>query len=294
MFSVDGMSLNDKIDKAVYEALDHLENTVKLEIYEATTHRTLIVNGWDINTDTLKAVAKYLVGLRASALDVALNICTVLFDDTPDGKLDILNSVNEIVGENNSSLSTIQIRDERNPWLAEGLWHLCMFLSKKIKECHPCGDIIAIGPVHVKAKDHGLDGIVLYEDEGEIGLTLIESKAYKDDPNRAINKALKFFKEIDNEKHATRIRQDVSNIRRSLPYEKQRNIVGTFWNRKRTYIPNPHYDSSISIDWTNKRDSFRSLNLTRDNIIIMPNIINNFDDFFNEISQEMREFTRGL
>jgi len=74
----------------------------------------------------------------------------------------------------------------------------------------------------------------------------------------------------------------------------QRSIVGAFWNRKRTYIPNPHYDSSINIDWTNNRDSFKSLKLTRDNIIIMPNIITGFDRFFNDISSEMREFTRGL
>lgn len=294
MSSVGQMSLNDKIDKGVFEAIDHLKKSIKLEIYEATTHRTLLVKGWDNDNDTLKAVAKYLVGLRAAALDAALNICSILFDNSPAGKLDILNSVYEIVGKKTDSLTATQIRDERNPWLAEGLWHLCMFLSKEIKECHPCGDIIAIGPVHVKAKDHGLDGIVLYEHSGEIGLSLIESKAYKDDPNRAINKALKFFKEIDSEKHATRIRQDVSNIRKCLPPDMQRSIVGAFWNRKRTYIPNPHYDSSINIDWTNNRDSFKSLKLTRDNIIIMPNIITGFDRFFNDISSEMREFTRGL
>lgn len=294
MVNVSEMSLNEKIENAVKESIEHLQKVIKYETYDANTHRALIVNGWDSDQDSLQAVAKYLVGLRATAMDVALNICSVLFDDTPEGKIDILNSVFEIVGENNDALTDIQIRDERNPWLAEGLWHLCMFLSKEIKECHPSGEIIALGPVHVKAKDHGLDGIVLYEKANNIGLSLIESKAYKDDPNRAINKALGFFKEIDNEKHSTRIRQDISNIRRSLPIEIQDKVVGTFWRRERTYIPNPHYDSSTSMDWTNGRKSFESLLIGRDNIIIMPNIITNFDSFFNEISNKMRDFARSL
>lgn len=294
MVNVSELSLNEKIEKAVKEAIEHLKNGVKYEIYEANTHRALIVKGWDNDQSSLNAVAKYLVGLRATAVDVALNVCSVLFDDTPEGKIDILNSVYEIVGEKSDSLTDIQIRDERNPWLAEGLWHLCMFLSKELKECHPSGEIIALGPVHVKAKDHGLDGIVLYEDSENIGLSLIESKAYKDDPNRAINKALGFFKEIDNEKHSTRIRQDISNIRSSLPLEIQRKVVGTFWNRERTYIPNPHYDSSIVMDWTNERKSFTSLLIPREKIIIMPNIISNFDSFFNDISSEMRNFAGSL
>ncbi|MFS0824761.1 hypothetical protein [Bacillus sp. 1P02SD] len=228
MPNISEITLNKKIENAVKESIEHLKKIMNYETFEATTHKAIIVTGWDSDKDCLKAVAKYLVGLRATALDVALNICSVLFDDTPDGKLDILNSVYEIVGETNDSLKDIQIRDERNPWIAEGLWHLCMFLSKDLKECHPSGEIIALGPVHVKAKDHGLDGLVIYEKADNIGLSLIESKAYKDDPNRAINKALGFFKEIDSEKHSTRIRQDISNIRRSLPLEIQDKVVGTF------------------------------------------------------------------
>ncbi|WP_129691318.1 hypothetical protein [Gottfriedia acidiceleris] len=294
MTTVDDLTLNEKINKAIMEAIEHLKEHITFELYEATTHKAILTNGWNNNIDTIKSIAKYLVSIRASALDTALNICSFLLDDTPEGRLDILTSVFEIVGENPNSLTETQIVDERNPWLAEGLWHLCMFLSKEIKDIHPNGDIIAIGPVHVKAKDHGLDGIALYENNSEIGLTLIESKAYKNDPNRAINKALGFFKEIDNENHTTRIRQDVNNLRSSLPFEKQRNISGAFWKRKRTYIPNPHYDSSISINWSRKRTSFNSLLLSRENIIIMPNIIAGFDDFFTAISNEMRNFARSL
>ncbi len=287
-------SLNQKIDIAVEEAVEYLKSHVTLEEYDSSTHRTLVVSGWNDNENTLRSIGHYLVGLRASALDVALNICSVLFDDTPEGKLDILNSVYELVGENENSLTDIKIRDERNPWLAEAIWHLCMFIAKERTELHPNGNIIAIGPVHVKAKDHGLDGLVIYESEEQIGISLIESKAYKDDPNRAIRKALKFFQEIDGEEHTTRIRQDVSNIRSVLPREKQRYIVGTFWRQIRTYIPNPHYDSSVEIDWSKNRDAFTSLELTKDNIIIMPNIVNDFERFFNEVSEEMRKFVRGL
>ena len=294
MVTTGGMSLNEKIEQGVHEAVELLKSKIELETLESSTHRALIVKGWNKDEATINAIAKYLVGLRASALDVALNICSILLDDTLEGKIDLESSINEIVGATDKSLTSIQIRDERNPWLAEGIWHLCMYLSVEIKDCHPCGDIIAIGPVHVKAKDHGLDGIVLYECADDIGLTLIESKAYKDDPNRAIQKALKFFKEIDSEKHTTRIRQDVSNLRNALSYDKQRNIRGAFWKRNRTYIPNPHYDSSIEIDWTNKRESFKDLKIARDNIIIMPNIIDEFEAFFNKVSKEMREYSRSL
>lgn len=294
MDSIEDISLNEKVEVAIHEAVKHLRDIIEVESLESDSHNAIIIKGWNIDHESQRAIAKYFIGLRAAALDVALRVSAYLIDDTPIGKLNLISSIDEIVGRDSSSLSDIQIRDERNPWLAESLWHLCMFLANDIKDCHPCGDVKAIGPVHVKAKDHGLDGIVLYEKDNKLGLTLIETKAYKDAPNRAIGKAVEFFTAIDNGTHDTRIRQDVSNLRYGLPLEIQKKISGTFWDKNRSYIANPHYDSATSVDWKRNRTPLTRLAVGKENIIIMPNIIEGFEGFFDGVANEMRSIVRGF
>ena len=126
---------------------------------------------------------------------------------------------------------------------------------------------------------------------------MIESKAYKDNIDGAISKAVGFFREVnEGKKHAVRIRQTVQIMRSSLPEDKQAQVPNSFWKRARAYLPNPHYDASCRVDWTNSRPSFRTLRLDGVNIdiVVMPHIINEFDNFFNEIAGEMRAFARSL
>jgi hypothetical protein len=297
-----GMSLPEQIEDAMRNAIQDLTVVLEWEVLDAPTHRTVIVIGWNRDDSTRQAIAHYLVGLRACAIDAALNIRAEL-EDSEEDRIEVLGNVIAIVGEDNAEDTEEQKRRkiyERNPWIAEGIWHLCMIIAaKQRREIHLPGAIIALNYAHPIAKDHGLDVAAIYEigDKDLFGLSFIESKAYKDNIDGAISKAVGFFREInEGKKHALRIRQTVQIMRSSLPGDKQAQIPNSFWKRTRAYLPNPHYDASCRVDWTNSRPSFDTLRLDGVNtdIIVMPHIINEFANFFDEIADEMRAFARSL
>ena len=159
---------------------------------------------------------------------------------------------------------------------------------------HPPGKIIALDPVHIAAKDHGFDLIAIYESQRFFGLSIVETKAYLDRPNQAINDAVAFYREIDSEQHTLRIRQNVGNMRAALPKTKQNLISPSFWKQIRSYIPNPHYDAKKSMCWTNCRPSFKELIPDKNHIIVMPHIIKWFATFFDSVAAEMRKFAKSL
>lgn len=288
------MSLPNDINEAMENSIELLSNSMRYKVLEADTHRTIIVTCWNDNAQNRKAVARYLVGLRACAIDAALNIRARL-EDTPEDRSEIIQSVLDVVGRSNTELTSDQKQRERNPWIAEGIWHLCMAIAKRQPGIHPMGDIIALNPVHVASKDRGLDVVAIYRGEDAVsGLSLIECKAYKDDPNGAISDAVALFRKVDKGKYATRIRQAVQVMRASLPADTQATISPSFWKRKRSYIPNPHYDESHKIDWSGTRPSFSGLEPDRANILVMPHIICGFDEFFDNIADEMRSFAGSL
>ncbi len=287
------MSLPVIIEVAMEDAIDFFVRSLRCDFCEADTHDTLIILGWNDNEESRRSIARYLVGLRALAIDAALTIRSQL-EDTPDDRLEIARNVYAIVGKNNFELTDEQIRSERNPWISEGIWHLCMVVASRRQELHPIGSILSVDYAHVASKDHGFDVLAMYEDIDTLfGLTIVESKAYKDDPNGAIANSVEFYREIDCGEHDLQLRQSVQIMRTALPLSVQEKISGSFWKRKRSYIPNPHYDKINNVNWRNSRPSFRSLVPKKPNIIIMPHIIKDFDIFFDLISDEMRYFVKG-
>lgn len=287
------MTLSKRIDDSMKLAIDCLQKSLRFSISESDTHRTLTILGMNDSDDTRQAIANYLVGLRACAIDAALSIKSQL-ENTSKDRLEVIQNVLAIVGNDNSELTENQKQDDRNPWIAEGIWHLCMVIAARRADFHPVGSVISVDYAHIASKDHGLDGLVMYENNNLFGLSIIESKAYRDDPNRAINNAVGFYQEIDRGNHDLRVRQSVQVMRTALPQDKQSRISGSFWKRERSYLPNPHYDASINMEWTNPRPSFRNLSLSRQNLIIMPHIIFGFDNFFDQIANAMRAFVKSL
>jgi len=294
------MGLAEQVELAMREAIEYLADALAWETLEAPTHRSMIVTGWNRNETTRRAIACYLVGLRACAMDAALRIKADL-EDTEADRIEVFDNVIAIVGEDN----TEDIEDkkrrktcERNPWIAEGIWHLCLALARyRQSELHPPGTILALNYAHVITKDHGLDVAAIYEGEDLIGLSLVESKAHKDDVNAAISEAVRYFREVNEGKeHAVRIRQTVQIMRASLAPEINKQISSSFWKRTRAYLPNPHYEASLAVDWTNSRPSLPTLMVDGENIeiVVMPHPVEEFDQFFDQIAEEMRAFARSL
>jgi hypothetical protein len=152
---------------------------------------------------------------------------------------------------------------------------------------HPHGPIVALDLPHIAAKDHGFDVVGIYRRSTAYGVSFVESKAYENDPNGAINDAVAFYQEIESGKYDARARQVVASMRDSLAADEQGAISASLWKDERVYLPNPHYDASTAMDWTNTRPSFKGLAVPTDRIVIMPHAIQQFPKFFDDVADAM-------
>jgi hypothetical protein len=282
------------LENTVAEAIVLLQQKLRSIPDTAATHQVLIIEGFGDGADTIAAAAAYLVGLLASTITRTLLVRASIENTTSD-RQELLRNVEAITGTQAAPLTTDQKQDERNPWLAEGLWHLCLFLSSKRPDLHPPGTIVALDLPHIAAKDHGFDVVGLYRSQkSNFGISFVECKAYEKYPNHAISDAVGFYKELDRGDHDARARQVVSSMRDALPATDQNAISVSLWKGTRAYLPNPHYDASSQMDWKNARSSFSKLAVPPERIIIMPHSIQGFSVFFDQIATEMLNLASKL
>jgi hypothetical protein len=286
-------ALPAEVEATVREALGVLQKKLRSTKLTAKSHDVLVVEGWGDGPAMTEAIAAYLVALLASAVNRAL-IVRAQITNTKADRLELLRNVEAITGSASAPLSLQLKQDQRNPWIAEGIWHLCLFLSAARSDLHPHGPIVALDLPHIAAKDHGFDVVGIYKASGTYGVSFVESKAYENNPNGAINDAVSFYEEIETGKHDARARQVVASMRDALPAAEQQSISASLWKDERAYLPNPHYDASAAIDWTNTRPSFKGLKIPRDRIVIMPHAVQRFPRFFDDVAKAMRSLAGKL
>lgn len=290
-----------KIDAAVNGALTLLSQTLQVQPTITPTHHVLLVTGWNQAANVQRAVAEYLVGLCVMSVNAVLAVRTDLLD-TPSGLAEVRQNVEAIIGVNGGGLTPEQIESRRNPWLAEGLWHLCLAVSRHTPALHPPGSLFALSLPHADATEHGIDLAALYESAGQIGLSMIETKAYRDRPGDAIRHSAKFFRKVNAGTYRKKIREAILRLREACPPHLQAQITAQLWEERRWYIPNPHYDAVHVQDWVPPRPVLVNLlNMPADHpvglpqgILIMPHAIVGFDPFFDTISTEMIAFVNTL
>lgn len=278
---------------AIQTALNVLGQSIQVQTAAAKTHQIVWVTGWNSSVPTRQAIAKYLVGLRLSAVNAALQIRAEL-TDTPASRAEVIGNVEAIVGANGAGLTKEQIERTRNPWIAEGLWHLCLALAQQLPAIHPPGKVIALSLPHAEATEHGIDVATIYDSGGTLGISIVECKAYQNNPDKAISDAGIFFRKVDRGVFSLKLRMIIQRMRADLSAEIQNRISAELWRQMRCYMPNPHYDSVNAVDWSNPRPSFKKLDPDASRIIIMPHASDDFNDFFNSISLEMLTFARSL
>lgn len=287
------MRLAARIESGMSDAIKNMAELLRVDVKATTTHCVLTVDGWNDSEDTRQAIAEYLVGLRAAAIDCALAVRADLADSAKH-RLQILKNVEAIVGSPSSPLSEDAISTERNPWIAEALSHLLMAAAAARQQLHPPGRVLAVGLPHVAAKDHGLDVVAIYWSPDGCGLSIVETKAYPKDPNQAIGDAAAKFREINEGKHDLPIRQSVQTMRAFLSAEVQSLVSPAFWEENRSYLPNPHYDSAVAVNWTNGRRSLEGLLPDKQRVLVLPNSVQGFHEFFDDIAKKMWHYAASL
>ena len=280
------------LDTEIRARVAYLATCLTCAPLEASSHRTIVVTGWD-TAPALEAIAVYLVGLLASAISTALRVRAQI-TDSQDDRLELVANVHRLVGSSSSSFSDTEKSGERNPWLAEGMWHLCLFLSQIRTDFHPAGAVVALQLPHIYSNDHGFDVFALYRTGDTLGASFVESKAYARNPNGAIGDAVTYFAAIDAGDHHGRLRQTVAAMRDGLPTDAQPLFSPSLWKDLRTYIPNPHYDNATVVDWQTTRRSFAKLAVPREQILIMPHAVQGFASFFDTLSDKMRDFATAV
>lgn len=257
--------------------------TAQLSTHES--HSLISISGLDHRKDILEAIAVYLVAAIAQCLDSNFQIRNALFGETSFNR-DIHNDVTKVIGVDNTISSDIK-RDERNPWLWEGLSHLLINLSISINEIHPPQPIIMKTSIHLDVKDHGLDLIALYGDD-ELGISTGECKAYLESPGRAITDAASRLSEVDSHSRDAEIRATISQFRPSLSATDKAKLSGTFWHDEKTYLPMVCCDQGNATSFTRNRKSLRVLGPPIDKKLLIPVSIKDAKLFFDLLSDEMR------
>ncbi|MBZ0116545.1 MAG: hypothetical protein K8H88_06115 [Sandaracinaceae bacterium] len=285
------MPLPDEFRARIERALENICERIGARSATVETHQLLEITGLTV-PELLDDVATYLVGLRMESVSSLLEVRDALTDSATD-RDELLRNVVAIVGDPPSSLSPKAKSDERNPWLAEALWFLCLHAANYKPALHPYGKIMALAPPHVHPKDHGLDVAGLFRSDELLGLSAVETKAYENHPDNALSEAVATFRKMDKGEFDQRARQIVSLLRQAMTPADQARVSPSLWQQRRAYIANPHYDSSTGAQWTGKRPSLSEW--PKGVVIgacIMPHPIDGFAAYFDGLALRMYEIAR--
>ena len=292
-----------RIDAAVDNALALLSRTLQFQRTTFANHDLVVVTGWNQSAAVRRAVAEYLVGLCVMAVNSVLAVRTDLVG--PSGLAEVTQNVEAIIGVNGAGLTPDQVIKSRDPWIAEGIWHLCLAVSMLVPEIHPPGAVFALSLPHADATEHGIDIAVLHQAQNRIGLSIVETKAYRNDPAQGVRDAAKLFRKINAGAYRKKIREAVLRMRSECPPPLQSQITAQLWEERRWYVPNPHYDDLHAEDWAQKRPVLTNLLNAPANpanpplpvpqgILIMPHAVTGFDGYFNGVAADMMAFVNGL
>src|SRR5437660_8272654 len=110
------------------EALDLVQASLQHQLIAVASHQVLVVTGWNTCAEMRQAITRYLIELRINAIDAALSIRAEIAD-TDEGRIELAANVYAIIGEQAGSLTAHQKSVQQNPWIAEGIWHLCFAVA---------------------------------------------------------------------------------------------------------------------------------------------------------------------
>lgn len=278
----------DELQNDVVIALGVLGKDLTVKAITCDSHTLLMVNGF-ATPDTLKASAVYLVGAIAQCIDADLRIRKALFEESPPTR-ELSKDVVSVIGseEANDNFKTMT----RDPWIWEGLSHLVIHLSSGAGAFHPPGTVLAKTNVKYDVKDHGLDLVAIY-DCGELGITAGESKAYLDNPTRAVSDAANRLREIDENLRDVEMRACVTQLRPSLKEKHRKKLGRAFWKDERSYFPFVCCDSDVALNWEGKRNVLDRLNPTVSRKLLVPLALMRARETFDEIARLVRGYSDG-
>jgi hypothetical protein len=273
------------LHKDMERALSVLTSSLHVTATESESHTHLEIAGFGPPA-TLKATAVYLVGSIAQCVLADLQIREALFNEATRNE-DLLADVEGVIG--NASADNNFKTMNRDPWIWEAISHLIVHLARTTTDFHPSGRVLAKTQLKYDVNDHGLDLIAIY-DSGVLGITAGESKAYLNDPTRAITDAANRLREVDASLRDVDIRATVTQLLPALTAAQQARVGGAFWRNERTYYPFVCCDNGAALDWCRNRKVLRELGIPVSRKMLVPFSLPRARQMFDTISMLMRDY----
>jgi hypothetical protein len=266
-------------------AFQTLAKRLSVTTEECQTHTILHVGGFSTD-EVLQAAAVYLVASIAQCVHADMQIRQALFDEATRST-DLAADIQAVIGK--ATCTDTFKSKTRDPWIWEAISHLVVHLSTENAGFHPSGTVLAKTLLKHDVNDHGLDLVAIYG-AASLGITAGESKAYLDDPSRAVQDASLRLKEIDEHLRDVELRATVTQLRPSLARRHQKLLGSAFWHNDRTYYPFICYDDNESPDWTRGRKSLGSLGVPVSRKFLVPLPLRRARAMFDDLSTMMRAY----
>lgn len=232
----------------------------------------------------------YLVGagvLRAVSTD--LRITEAFLQLAPDVEDQMRRAITERIGTNNAITDEFRLT-ERDPWIAEGVAHLILWLSRRTRALATRGRVQALMTLHVHPKEPGIDLTALFDDELALGVTIGEAKASERHATGQVRDAASFFSGMDNDVlRQVQLRNGVQLLRTSLKPELDALVTPSLWEENRCYLSLVAYDGSSSFSPSRARRSYRALRPGAARVLLVCLSLTNYREFFDRVSDAMRE-----
>jgi hypothetical protein len=271
------------------EALETLERRLVLqEEVHAQSHVVLRAEGLDC-PESADALGTYLTAALAGAVQVDIHLADRFLGVSVDRRAVLRQRVERVVRASNhlTQDSDRHWRDtRRNPWIAEGIGHLLLFMAGRAATGCLEGRVAALKALHAQASQQGLDLVAIYELGDLPVLAIGETKATHADPSGQLTEATRFFRDIEAHERDGDLVADVTMLETALSDQLRREIGEAFWEKQYTYLPlivhgtefDPHVERQLLAGLTVERNHKRLV------VVELPV----FYEFFNEVADAMR------
>jgi hypothetical protein len=271
------------------EAAIKIRRQLTVDEYSTESHRVAVVHGLE-EPEAVQCLGTYLVGAGFTrAVRTSLRIADEFLNMSPDQEGVIREAVSTVVGIDNTVDYAFKT-DQRDPWIAEGIGHLALWISRRQPILAARGRLRALRPLHVQSKEQGIDLAGLFTHDDALGITIGEAKASQSNATSHMADAASFFSAIDagDPIREVQIRDVVQLLRETLRPRYQSLVTPALWEENRCYFPVVAYGNASSFSPGRTRKTYRNLSPGIQGVLMVCLCLENYEGFFDDVSNAMR------
>ncbi len=260
------------------------ERIVLTEEVRAQSHVVVRADGCDDSAVTA-AIGSYLTSALAGVVKADITLANQFLGREIDQASSLRQRVERVAGRDNAV--DPHWRDtRRNPWIAEGVGHLLLFMAGTAGTGCVAGQVVALKALHAQASQQGLDLVAIYALEDAPAIAIGECKATHSDPSGQLTDAAGFLGRLEKGERDGDLVADLTMLEPVLTGALRSQMGPMVWERRRTYLPLVVY--GVAFDPHTERQLLQSLTPAREHKRVIVFELPTFYDFLDEIADAMR------